>query len=131
MDFSKIPLIRMMTTRMQSLGQRQTVLSQNVVNADTPGYRAKDVEMPNFRRVLAGQAVRRPALAVTHAGHIRPPRSEGPAKVIEVDRSGNQPISIETEMMKVAETAMDYQIITNLYRRQVAMIRMALGRGGR
>ncbi len=131
MDFTKIPLIRMMTTRLQTLGQRQTVLSQNVVNADTPGYRAKDVEMPNFRRILAADAVRSPGMRVTHAGHIRPSRSEGVAKVVEVDRKGGQPVSIETEMMKVAETAMDYQIISNLYRRQVAMIRMALGRGGR
>ena len=131
MDFTKIPLIRLMTTRLQALGQRQTVLSQNVVNADTPGYRAKDVEMPNFRRMLAAEAVRSPGLKVTHARHIQPPRSDVPAKVVEVDRSGGQPISIETEMMKVAETAMDYQVIANLYRRQVAMIRMALGRGGR
>jgi flagellar basal body rod protein FlgB len=30
--------------------------------------------------------------------------------------------------MKVADTAMDYQMTTNIYRRQLAMLRSAIGR---
>jgi hypothetical protein len=30
--------------------------------------------------------------------------------------------------MKVSETAVDYQLITNLYRKQIGMLRTVLGR---
>ena len=72
-------------------------------------------------------------MKVTHAGHIRSLRSSGAAEIVErrsEDGKTGQPVAIESEMMRVSETAMDYQVITNLYRRQVAMIRTALGRGG-
>ena len=82
MDFTKIPLIRQMTARLQWLGQRQQVLAKNVVNVDTPGYRAKDLEEGSFRRVLAGE-ITRPVMKVTHAGHIRSSRSSGAAEIVE------------------------------------------------
>ncbi len=132
MDFTKIPLIRLMSSRLQWLGQRQQVLSQNVVNVDTPGYHAKDLKEGSFRQVLAGE-ITRPVMKVTHAGHIKSSRSSGAAEVVErrsEDGRTGKPVTVETEMMRVSETAMDYQVITNLYRRQVAMIRTALGRGG-
>ena len=37
-------------------------------------------------------------------------------------------VSVEQEMMKVAETAMDYQLITSLYRKQVGLIKAVIGR---
>ena len=44
--------------------------------------------------------------------------------------SGNA-VVLEEELMKAAETAADYQLTTNLYRKHVAMIRTALGKSGR
>jgi len=41
--------------------------------------------------------------------------------------SGNT-VSIEQEVMKAADTAMDYQLVTNLYRKQLAMLRSVLSR---
>ena len=35
---------------------------------------------------------------------------------------------IEDEMMKVAETVADYQLMTNLYTKHVAMLKSVLGR---
>ena len=46
---------------------------------------------------------------------------------VETTASGNS-VSLDAEMTKVAETAMDYQLITNLYRKQIGLIRTVVGR---
>jgi flagellar basal-body rod protein FlgB len=56
--------------------QRSDVLASNIANADTPGYKARDID---FRSILAkagGQAV---APAVTQAGHMSLDRTGGGA----------------------------------------------------
>ena len=37
--------------------------------------------------------------------------------------------SLESEMMKVSDTANDYALMTNLYRRQLGLVKSVLGRG--
>ena len=39
-------------------------------------------------------------------------------------------LSLDAELMKSADTAMDYQLVTNLYRKQLGMFRAVLSRGG-
>lgn len=132
MDFSKLPLFSAMTRRMTWLGERQQVLAQNIANADTPGYAAQDIKEPSFKELMGG-ASSRLAMAATAPGHIR----AGDATKAAVDRtpdterttSGNS-VVLEDQMMKVSKTAMDFQLTTNLYRKHIAMIKTALGRGG-
>jgi flagellar basal-body rod protein FlgB len=45
----------MISRRMDWLSQRQTVLSQNVANADTPNYQPRDLKTLDFRAELRGQ----------------------------------------------------------------------------
>ena len=124
--------------RMSWLGQRQDVLAKNIANADTPDYAAKDLDEGAFRRVLAGASRSlgpvRPV--ATHPGHIaRPPAGAEarPAEVIEAadeaSPSGNA-VVLEEQLMKVARTQMDYQTMTNLYRKHMSMFRTALRGGG-
>ena len=53
MDLSKIPIFEAIAKRMSWLGERQTVLAQNVANADTPGFAARDLKAPDFSRLMA------------------------------------------------------------------------------
>ena len=48
--------------------------------------------------------------------------------VYEEAPAGNA-VNLEEQMVKVAETQMDYETMTTLYQRSVAMIRIALGKG--
>ncbi len=137
MDHEQIPLLSAMMRRLNWLQQRQQVLAHNVANADTPGFKANDLkpqDQGGFRSMLQAQA---PAisLAVTDAKHVRSPRVSG-AAVVQKDRdafetslSGNN-VVIEQQMMKISETQMAHQTITNLYRKHLGMLRMALGRNG-
>jgi flagellar basal-body rod protein FlgB len=132
MDFGSIPLFRAMTQRMSWLGERQQVLAQNVANADTPGYVPQDLKQQSFRELVGGSA--RPALAATDVKHLTgTARAAGDfakssVKAAERTPSGNR-VSIEQEMMKVGETASDHHLMSSLYRRHIAMVRAALGRG--
>lgn len=131
MDFSKLPLFSAMNKRMLWLGHRHQVLAQNVANADTPGYAAQDLKEPTFRALIGAGG--RVTMAATAPGHIGGSDSNKPkvekAPDSERTTSGNS-VVLEDQMMKVARTTMDFQLTTNLYRKHIAMIKTALGRGG-
>ena len=40
---------------MKHLADRQRVISQNIANSETPGFKARDVAAPNFSALLAAQ----------------------------------------------------------------------------
>lgn len=133
MALSDIALFGALKTRMTWLQTRQTLLAENVANADTPGYAARDLKpMPAPQRPGEGMA----AAAVparTHASHLtldagidgRPRPVE--ARSFEISPSGNA-VALEEEMMKVAETQLDYQLATGLYGRGIGILKTALGR---
>jgi flagellar basal-body rod protein FlgB len=133
MDPGQIPLMRALQGRMAWLGQREQVLAENVANADTPGYLAKDIKPPSFRQLVAGGASRLP-LAVTDGAHL--PGTHGsttlraePVKNVPRTLSGNA-VDLEKEMMKLAETASDHHLVTSLYKQNLNLLRTAIGRSG-
>jgi flagellar basal-body rod protein FlgB len=134
MDFSGIPLFRAISKRMAWLGERQQVLAQNVSNADTPGYVARDLKPLSFRDMVAGAGMPRPGMAATSGKHFsgggvqRAVFDVRPAAAAERTPSGNR-VDMEREMMKVGETASEHRLAATLYRKHMAMIRAALGRG--
>ena len=52
MSLNQLPLFGLLRDNMQWLGQRQAVLAENVANADTPGYRARDLVPQDFGEML-------------------------------------------------------------------------------
>jgi len=127
----KLNLFQVIAKRMDWLGQRQTVLAENIANADTPEYAPQDLSERDFRRVLRGQMARVDPVA-TDAAHLRGTASEpGAARTYRVEApyetspSGNAVI-LEEQLIKVGETQTNYQMMTNLYRKHMEMFRMAL-----
>jgi flagellar basal-body rod protein FlgB len=136
MNLPGIPLFSMLRERMSWLNQRQGVLSQNVANADTPGYGARDLKQPDFEKLLrdttSGQSMMS-GLATTDARHISikiAPETGGftdyAAPDVEASLNGNS-VSLEGEMMKMADTQASYEAATNLYSKAVSMMRTAIG----
>ncbi len=130
MDIEGIGLFRMISQQLRWLGQRQEVLSQNLANSDTPGYQARDVEPIGFGDALRQAAAVRPS--VTQVGHLQgKPADPSAAKMKtivpwEVSPDGNG-VVLEQQMTALAETQADYQMATELYRKQVAMLKTAIG----
>src|ERR1700734_335740 len=67
MPISDIPILSMLRERMQWHQAREQVLAENVANADTPNYQAKDLAPPDFERELSTASL---ALDRTAPGHI-------------------------------------------------------------
>ncbi len=135
MDLSKFQIFAVLTKKMAWLGERQQVLAQNIANADTPGYKPSDLKEIDFGR-MARQAAGNLKIRTTNAGHIGTGlvskgefESEVTRDTYEVSPSGNA-VVLEEQLMKVSKTSMDFQVMTNLYRKHVNMIKTALGRGG-
>ncbi|HZB90637.1 MAG TPA: flagellar basal body protein [Stellaceae bacterium] len=132
MDLGKIPLLEAITRRMSWLGERQSVLAQNVANADTPGYTAKDVKPPSFAELVSGASSRLP-MAVTEPGHLVPVSDVGDFRVVtpkadERSPNGNA-VELDDQMMKISDTANDYALTTSLYRQQLGLLKTALDNG--
>lgn len=134
MAIANTALMGMVTEKMSWLNQRQRVIGQNIANADTPGYQAKELAPIDFDRALRDQRVGM-RMAVTDANHMASPTDADRFRVnerralYEVAPGGNQ-VVLEQQMMAMSQTVGDYSFATNIYRKYMAMHRMALGRGG-
>jgi flagellar basal-body rod protein FlgB len=130
MPISNIPLFSMLRVKMQWHQERQRLLAENVVNADTASFQPRDLSPLKFDpgRPNAPQV----ALARTNPGHLA---SVAGSTQFQHDRRGEfetrptgNAVSLEDEMMKVANNQMDYQAATALYTRGLGLIKTALGK---
>jgi flagellar basal-body rod protein FlgB len=129
MTISSIPLFSMLRTRMQWHQERQRLLAENVANADTPRFQPRDLAPLTFDPARAASL----GLARTNAAHLASAAADGSR--MELDRRGGfetrpsgNAVSLEDEMLKVASNQMDFQAVTSLYSRGLALIRTAIGR---
>ncbi|KMO33366.1 flagellar basal body rod protein FlgB [Methylobacterium tarhaniae] len=134
MSVTDLPLVAMLRNRMQWQQSRQKVLAENVANADTPGFRARDLKAPRFQpdgsvaaAGLNGIGMERTSL-VHLAGSGQPaPSEERTSTRFEMMPSGNA-VSLEDEMLKAADNQGDYQLASLLYRKSLQTLRTAVGR---
>lgn len=134
-----IALMNGMTQKMDYLQTRQRVMAQNITHSDTPGYQAMDVKAPDFKRTL-GRYINpnqtnngeRLSLAtpkdgmvphlqmlnrVDNGNRVRQPYEIAPAK---------NAVNLEEQMLQASQTAIDYQLVTNLYNKNVDLLRAAI-----
>jgi flagellar basal-body rod protein FlgB len=135
MSLTQAPLFKLISARMSWLAQRQVVLGQNLANADTPNYRPKDLREADFARLAEGYSGRASRIAVARTD---PAHHEG-APLVRVGLAGREvdsnyettpdgnAVILEEQMAKASQTALDYQLTSNLYRKYLGMIRLALG----
>ena len=125
--------------RMTWLGQRQRVLSQNIANADTPGYVPQDMKGLDMKggpfANLVSHKLAPLVPTATHAAHMsagpsgpRPFAATDQRDSYEVKPSGNA-VVLEQQLIKVTETQMDHQTMSNLYRKHLRLFQIAIGGG--
>lgn len=138
MNPTSAPLFTLLSARMSWLGQRQSILAQNIANADTPDYRPRDLREQDFKKLaqgFAGRSTRLP-IARTAEAHINGmigatvglAGREQPTPY-ETAPDGNAVI-LEEQTAKAGRTALDHQLVSNIYKKYVGMIKIALGSGG-
>jgi flagellar basal-body rod protein FlgB len=109
-------------------GERQAVVTRNIANADTPGYRAQQIAP--FRDVYGTQSA--PPLRQTRPGHlapvagqqmIRPADGQG-----EPSPNGNT-VALEEEILASVAVAREHSRALAIYRHGMTILRTSLGRG--
>jgi flagellar basal-body rod protein FlgB len=101
-------LFKLASERTGYLSARQTLIAENVANANTPGYRA--VDLKPFSAALDETAI---AMATTNPAHHTPTAQElDPPRPVENDSaeatvSGNS-VDLEGEMVKLGDVNRDY-----------------------
>jgi flagellar basal-body rod protein FlgB len=124
--FEKLELTRMAQALAAQSGARMAVIAENVANADTPGYKAKD--MPAFAEVYeaAGQDMR-----TTRPGHLAGAMSSG-LPMADTVRGHEAPngnsVSLEAEMVKSVEARQSHDMALAIYRATSDVVRASLGR---
>ena len=133
MAIGDLPIFAALKSKMQWHQTRQNLLSENVANAETPGYRGRDLsafsieQMPREGSGVSTTATNRRHFSVGGSGpggfHAQRMNS------FEIMPEGNG-VTLEEEMMKVTTNQMDYQAATTLYSRSMRLMRIALGKQG-
>jgi flagellar basal-body rod protein FlgB len=112
------PIIGALNTSLNLRLLNQNVISSNIANADTPGYKAKALE---FEGAL------REALSHNSTEPVRPEIYEDPNGVESLD--GNT-VDRAAEMAKMAENQLLYDASAEMLKRKLGMLKYAISEGG-
>ena len=123
-----IQLLDLAARKSAWLAARQTTLAGNVANANTPGYRAKDIAP--FVDVPAKTQLE---LSSTSGAHLTLAGTGGAAgagtseanNAFDVSETGNS-VGVESEMLKAGEVNRDYAMTTNIVKTFHAMLMASL-----
>ena len=106
---------------MSLLSTRQKLVASNIANADTPGYKTKDIDFrAEFAQQMQTQGCGSPE--TTEAQTIEPAG-------LPVKSDGNN-VSLDRESRMLAENAMRFQVATSLAQAELHSIRSAIQEGG-
>lgn len=103
--------------------QRQAVVSVNVANADTPGFKARDLAA--FDPDRSDFALRR-----TRSGHLGEANAGHQINVLRdlpTDPNGNN-VDLEDQVLRGIEAARRHDRAVTVYRNALDLMRAALGR---
>jgi flagellar basal-body rod protein FlgB len=134
MSINDLPALSVLRTKMQWHQERQSILSENVSNSDTPNFKPRDLVEPKFDKAGASAAGSAGALAMarTSQGHISPSGAEpsfdqNRRAGFQTKPAGNA-VNLEDEMLKVSANQMDYAAVTSLYSKSLHLLKVAIGK---
>lgn len=135
MNLSDTSFFGLLRARLDQLSERQKLISENIANASTPGYRPRDLDTSGFEQMLA-QAAHSGGLPMvrTNAAHMTP-GGRIDARVVtrpdsETTIDGNA-VVLEDQMARATETRMAFETSVALYQKGLQLLRLAARAPGR
>ena len=125
MDPTQIGLFDLAERKRAWTDRRQALLSQNVANADTPGFQARDL-VP-FQATLTQLTVAPAQTSPLHLAGLLSPDEDNQLRPGERAVDGNA-VSVEDQLTRIADTDSDHQLVTGLYHKYMGMFMTALGK---
>lgn len=130
--FEKLGLFSMAQAMAKHAAARQAVIAQNVANADTPGYKARD--LPGFAESYRAQndvglRATRPGHIFSDEGPYAPPQASIALRPGAAAPNGNN-VSLEQEIFAAAEASSQHDRALAIYKSAMTILRTAAsGRG--
>lgn len=125
----KLDILRTASAMATHATQRQSVIAKNIANADTPGYRAMDLERP---RLQATSSFRMRSSNPKHLDFDTGPAEHLPTKTTPFATSspnGNN-VSLENQMLITSEIQHQHELAIGVYKKSLTILRTTLGRRG-
>lgn len=112
-DIMLDPIASQLERYMTLLSTRQTLVASNIANADTPGYKTKDIDFQSELQNAMGQTA--------------PIPQEVPGLTLKND--GNN-VDLDREARLLSENALRFSVASNLLHSEIKRVRMAIEGGG-
>lgn len=123
-----VSILKMASAMARHAADRHKVLSENIANADTANYKAKDLEPfadAYSRFSKKGAATSENFNAFAKMGDWRVETVNMPG----ADSPNGNSVSIEDQMMRSIGAQQDHQAATLIYKKAIDIMRISLGRG--
>jgi len=118
--------IRAAKMALDGLSMRQQLISRNIANIDTPGYRAQEVDFEQaIQRATrnSGQV----QLTATHSGHIGVPTSkafyQAKDKPGGIARADENNVDIDNELIDMSEAGIQYQAVSQALSKKLLLLK--------
>ena len=111
--------------------RRTSILAANIANADTPNYKARDMDFSAMMKNLTGkEASKQVALAKTHSRHFSQVQVQADADIqyrnpLHASIDGNT-VDSHVEQAKFSENAMQYQTSLTFLNSKIRGLRLAI-----
>ena len=150
MTTENLTVMRGFTDKIGWLEARQKALATNISNADTPNYRPVDTVPYDFKDVLAETSTSKLSLASGQTGgsgrpsapklnntdtahlningmpgDVQEPDNKKQRRTYETAPAGNS-VVLEEQLLKMGETYTDHRLMTNLYQKNVDMLKLSV-----
>jgi flagellar basal-body rod protein FlgB len=121
---------------MDRLSQRQKIVSSNLANIDTPGFKTRDI---TFHATIDELIAKEPSggkLRMTRERHIEGENLNSLASIVTepeglIERADRNNVDIDWEMMKMSETSIGYSMMTQMLRGKYQKLANSINEGGR
>ena len=113
--------------------KRHNLISSNISNIDTPGYKSKDADFKGAltRALKSGHEIE---LATTNSKHISLEDKDAPGVQVFEDKSewnGYNWVNVDKEMTKLTENNLIYRTSVETLLRKIAILKEVIREGGR
>ena len=132
MDLKNLTVFNMANKNMQYLTARQQVIAENIANASTPNYVARDIQKPSFEEEISSAAVAGLKLNVTNSNHLQgvPSKNQGsflvyapqPSEALTIDGNG---VILEQQMNEASKVSSEYKKMITIFNKYRSLMQLS------
>lgn len=124
--FENLSAVQLASAMARHAAARHKVIAQNVANADTPGYRARDIK--DFT-TLVNETFTARATRPDHASASRSSERVFESVIVDLPRAPNgNSVNLEDQALRAVQAQGEHRLAVALYGKAMRLFRLGLGR---